>query len=123
MKLKISEIKELVDGLNEIVQKEMNISLSFKVKRNAMKINDEVKIISEMRESIVEKYDLENAEEHNKALEELDELNNQEVDIELQMLSVSELEESNISVKPSVLANLEPIITDDNEWFNDGEEE
>lgn len=115
MKLKISEIKELVDGLNEIVQKEMNISLSFKVKRNAMKINDEVKIISEMRESIVEKYDLENAEEHNKALEELDELNNQEVDIELQMLSVSELEESNISVKPSVLANLEPIITDDNE--------
>lgn len=113
LKLKIKEIYELIGGFNELVQKEMPIPLALKIKRNANKINDELRIINEMKKDVIEKHNTKTKEGHSRMLEEIDELDTQEIDIDLQLIYTSELNSSDISVKPAVLVNLDPIIKDD----------
>ncbi len=122
MKIKVEDIFMLVDGLNELNKKELPVSLSLKLQRNSLKINDEVDLITKMKKEILNKY--KELEENDKsedsnyydiATEELEDLDSQEIDIDLQVVSTKELEECGAMIKPMTLMQLNTIITEEEE--------
>src|SRR5699024_4361564 len=109
-----------------LINKDLPISIALKIKKNAKLINDEMEIVNGLRQDILNKYkdDKSNVEddevgikenEYEHALKEISELENSDVEINLQKINVSDLEKSDIFIKPSTLALLETILQEDKE--------
>lgn len=118
MNIKVEDVFLLVDGFNELNQKDLPVSMSFKLQKNSFKVNEEVELITKMRQSIVDKYkkleeDNEGVDYYEIATKELEELDSQETDIDLQMISAKELEECGILIKPMTLMQLEKVISEE----------
>lgn len=120
MKITTKKIRELVEGFNELIDKEMPISLSYRIQRNAVKINKESELIHQMTKKIIDKYKDDELSDSDKIVikeefrkkfgEEMEELEEQEIEVDLDLLNLKELEVSGVSIKPASLMLLEPII-------------
>lgn len=122
MKLKLQEINEIIEGLNDINKKEMPMQTAYKFQKNSLRINDEMKTIQDMKDAILEKYrdhDVKDKElEEGKAklkdefvdkyYEDVEELNNIECDLDIAMIEIGELE--GVLVSPRTLLALDKII-------------
>lgn len=137
MKITVQDVFNLVEGLNEINEKELPVSLAFKLQRNSLKINDEAKTAQEFEQKIIDKYKHKTTDEgqafiKNEKLEafnkEKDELMSQEIDVGLQQIEISDLNIDGLMIKPRVLMLLDKIIKEDenesqNQIQNDKEED
>lgn len=119
MKLKVNDLYDLNAGLADLLDKELSTATAFKVQKNYNKLMDELKPSDEVRKQILEKYKQEAFEDGTVRInpdkvgdyrKENDELMNQEVDVDLQALGLSQLGES---AKPRTLALLDKIIEED----------
>ena len=117
MKLTVLEVLKLNDGLNDLSDKELPVSVAFKLQSIQSKLSTECENASKVRSKLIDKYkeeDLEDGKVKIKESEvetfnkEINELHNQEVNIKLDKIKVDDLE--SIKVKPSTLGKLEKII-------------
>lgn len=124
MKITIKDVFNLVEGLNEINEKELPVSLAFKLQRNSLKISEESKSAQDFENKIVSKYRSGTSEDgqimiKNKDLEsfnkEKEELMAQEVEVDLQQIAISDLDTSELTIKPRTLLLLDKIIKEDKE--------
>ncbi|MBT2599079.1 MULTISPECIES: hypothetical protein [unclassified Oceanobacillus] len=119
MKLTVTELYNLSDGLKNILDKELPTSVAFSIQRNFKKVGDELTPSNEVRKNIIEKYKEKdngdgsfNIKKDKVELckKEVNELMEQEVDIDLKRIKLSDLGES---IKPRTLGLLEPIIKEE----------
>lgn len=117
--MKILDLYNLQEGLTDLSQKEMNVSVAFKVQKNHKLVTDELKSANEVRQKLIDKYKESDDGQGNVKLKkdkvqdfnkESNELLEQKVDIELKHINTDELE--GISIKPRTLALLETVLQD-----------
>lgn len=115
MKTTVQNLYNLTEGLNSLLDKELETSTALVVQRNFTKISEEAKTSEAVRRRIVEKYkdyinDNDQFTDDGKReefKEEIGELMSQEVDVDIKKLKVSDLGET---IKPRTLAQLSLII-------------
>ncbi|MFD2628720.1 hypothetical protein [Oceanobacillus kapialis] len=117
MKVKVSDIFDLKEGLTTISEKELPVGVAFKIQRINRVVGEELKTAQGLRTKLVQKYkekDLEDGrvklkedklEEFNK---EMDELSAQEVKLDIEKIKVEDL--SSISVTPKSLGLIDTIL-------------
>src|SRR5690625_3425427 len=102
MKLKVADLYDLSLGLNELSQKELPISLSFKIQRAQKVVSDELIASNKIRQQLVGKYkekELKNGDVQIKKDKlgtfnnEMKELMSQEVDVEIEKIKIKDLED------------------------------
>lgn len=115
--MKIQDIYNLAEGLSDLSNKELPISIALKVQRSHTKVVDEVKNADVLRKKLIEKYKESDNDDGTVKIKtnkievfqkELDELMEQEVDIKLDDIDVSQLED--ISIKPRTLSLISTIL-------------
>jgi len=114
--LKVREVYNLYEGIKELIDKELSITTAFKIQKNFTKLEDEVKQAEVIRKKIIDKYKEGEFEGNakikddciDKFNEEIEELFNQDVELDLKEINISELE--NIKIKPITLSRLDLII-------------
>ena len=124
MKLKATDLYGLDEALTDLSNKELEISTALTVKRNLTKIADELRPINDIRTDLINKHKDSvdgnmvqiKSNEQEECYKKYNELMNQEVDIKLDEINLSDLADENIKVKPKTLKLLEPILRegDDN---------
>ncbi len=111
--MKVSELFNVNQGLTELLDKELPTATSYKIQVNHQKVANELKVPQEMMNKLVQKYKLKDNEDGSiqikdnsieKFNKESQELMEQEVDISLKPIKLSELQD--ISVKGRTLALL-----------------
>lgn len=102
--MRLEEIINLYYNLHTLLDKEMKAVLAFKLTRIIKKLEEEVKLYEEQKNKILEKYCIEGEEfikdgkvnakpgEEQNLMNELNELINTNIDIELNKISIAELE-------------------------------
>ena len=122
MKLKVSDLYDLSLGLADLSEKELSISLSFKIQRASKAVSDELIASDKVRKKIIEKYkekDLENGQvqiKKDKLIEfnkEMQELMKQEVEVSIDKIDIEDLEKADINIKPKTLMQLDSILSAD----------
>lgn len=117
MILKANDLYGLDEALSELANIELEISTALKVKRNLTKVADELRPINEIRNDLINKHKGDKidgdrveikAESQQEFYEKYNELMNQEVDIKLDKIKISELKD--IKIKPKTLAALDCIL-------------
>jgi|SRR5699024_256076 len=117
MKIQVKDVFSLADGIAELIDKELDIKVAFKVERNRIKIAEEFKVANEVRKQIIDKYKEKELEGGRIKLKddkvqsyknELNELMEQEIDVDLHHIYLDEL--VGVSVKPRVISMLEKIL-------------
>src|SRR5690625_544516 len=124
MKLKATDLYGLDEALTDLSNKELEISTALTVKRNLTKIADELRPINDIRTDLINKHKDSvdgnmvqiKSNEQEEFYKKYNELMNQEVDIKLDEINLSDFADENIKVKPKTLKLLEPILRegDDN---------
>ncbi|MCM3739244.1 hypothetical protein M3210_03065 [Oceanobacillus luteolus] len=118
MKLTIQDAYDITQGLKGLLDKELPTSVAFSIQRNFKKIGEEVGNANEVRNKLAKKYkeftdddgyftDDKKKSEYNK---ELNELMRQEIEVELNILKLSDLGDY---IKPRTLGLIEKIIEED----------
>lgn len=117
MILNVKQIYELIEGLDKVMDKDdLSTKVAFSIQRNFKKAAEEVKASDEVRNSIIERYKESETDDgkiklkEDKLLEydaEIKELFEQEVEIDLRKIKLSDLGEGN---SPRTLGLLEPIL-------------
>ncbi|MCR1834964.1 hypothetical protein NSA56_11215 [Oceanobacillus caeni] len=119
MKLTVQELYNLTEGLSTLLDRELPTSVAFSIQRNFKKVGEEVKASDEVRKKIVEKYKQEDNDDGTIQLKkdklddyqkENNELMEQEVEIDLKSIKLSDL--GNM-IKPRTLGLLESIIIEE----------
>lgn len=118
MKLTVQELYYLLEGLNNVLDEKLPVSTAFAIQRNFKRIGEEVNSSNEVKNSLVEKY-REHITEDGRILDEdimgayqkeYQELMEQEVDLSLIKINLSDLGES---IEPRTLGLLETIIKEE----------
>ena len=119
MKLTVKDLYDLTEGLNKLLDKELPTAVAFSIQRNFKKIGEEVTASDDVRKKLIEKYKEKDNKDGTIQLKkdklseyqkELNELMQQEVDVDLKPIKLSDLGES---IKPRILGLLEPIIKEE----------
>lgn len=119
MKLTFGTLYDLSSGLNKLLDKELPTKVALFVQQNYKKVSDELNPSNEVRKSLIEKYKEKENEDGSVQLKkdkvelykkEVNELMEQQVDIDLKSIKLSDLGES---IKPRTLGLLEPIIKEE----------
>lgn len=114
--LTVKDVYDLQEGLHQLNEKELPISVALKVQRNAMKVDSEYKIANDLRRKIIEKYKDKQLENGNVQIKkeklddfnkEIDELMQQEVKLDLEKVDPSELGET---IKPRILIQISKML-------------
>lgn len=116
MKLKLMQIINAKDSLVELSQKDLAVMASYRVAKILKKIDPEIAIYEDERIKLIRKYGEESEpgrlqvkqENIPEYVKELETLVQQEVDIDIQKVKISEI--GNIDIKPAVLINLDFMI-------------
>jgi len=118
LKLKVAELYGLDESLTELANVEFPIGLALKIKRNLSKVADELMPINDMRTELINDHKGKTdgnmvqikPNEQEEFYKKYNELMNQEVDIKLDKINLSDLADEDIKVKPKTLTLLEPIL-------------
>ena len=119
MKLKVANLYDLSIGLDDLSQKELSISISLKIQRAQKIISEELIASENVRQQVIQKYkdrELDNGgvkikkDKLREFEEEMNELMKQELDVKLDKISIKDLENEEIKIKPKILMNLETIL-------------
>lgn len=117
MKLKVGDLYDLSLGLNDLSDKELPIATSLKIEQNHQTVSKELVSTDKVRQKLIEKYKDYDLDDGGVQLKkdkidiyhkELNELMEQDVEIELKEINLTELEE--ISIKPRTLTLLNAIL-------------
>lgn len=117
--MKVQDVYNLIEGLSDMIDKELPISTAYIVQRNHKKLVDEYKVANETRQGIMEKYKEKDTDDgvvikKDKTKEfdkDIKELMDQEVDLALDKIWLEDLGET--AVKPRTLALIDTIIKED----------
>src|SRR5690625_3525455 len=121
MKLKVIDLYDMAQGLNNILDKELPIKVAFSLQKNLKKIEDEAKPADDLKKKVNEKYKehitddgrIPDAKKRKSYIKELEEINEQEVELKgLTAITLSDLGEC---IKPRTLYLIEPMIKEDEE--------
>lgn len=112
--MKVINLYEMIQGLNDVLDKEIPTKTAFDLQKNLRNIQHEAKPADELKKKLNEKYKdhinegrIENKEKREAYLKELEEINDQEVEVELTKIGLDDLGES---IKPRTLYLIEPMI-------------
>ena len=117
--MKVNDLYGLDEALSELSNKELDISTGLKIKRNLIKVADELKPINEIRNDLIKKYQGEKSEGDRVEIkpDKLQEFNvkyndlmTQDVKVEFDKIKLSELD--GIKIKPKILVALDGILED-----------
>jgi len=117
--MKVGTIYNISEGLAELSEKELPISIALIIKRNQSKIAAELKSTDELRDKIINKYKEFQRGDGSIQLKkdkipafnkEYEELMNEEIEIDLQTIDINTIE--GISIKPRTLTLIDPILTE-----------
>jgi len=113
MKIKVADLYDLTLGFADLADKELSIATSLKVYRNQNSISEELISSDKIRQKIIEEHTVEKLDDGTVKLDEtgikkINELMNQEIEIDLQKLTIEELKD--IKVKPKTLNMLKTIL-------------
>lgn len=119
MKLTFRTLYDLSSGLNKLLDKELPIKVALFVQQNYKKVDDELKPSDEVRKNLIDKYkEKDNGDgsfnikkdKFDVFKKEMKELMEQEVDVELKLIQVTDLGDF---IEPRTLGLLEPIIKEE----------
>lgn len=115
MKIKVADLYNLSLGLADLADKELPISISLKIQRNQKAVSEELISSDKVRQKIIKEHTEKKLDDGlvkltPKGIEKMDELMEQEIEIELQDISLEELE--GISIKPKTLTQLKTILNE-----------
>ena len=122
MKVKVADLYNLSLGLNALSNKELPISLAFKIQRAQKTVSEELIASDKVRQSVIEKYkekELDNGDvqiKKDKLAEfnaKINELMEQEIELNIDKININDLEKSVKKVKPQTLMQLETILKAD----------
>lgn len=116
MKIKVADLYDLSLGLNDLSEKELPISVSFKIHRNQQTVSEELISAEKLRQKIIDKYKEKEVEDGIKIKEgklndfhnEMNELMKQEIEVKLHEIKLDEIK--NISIKAKTLNMLKTIL-------------
>src|SRR5690606_10533400 len=113
MKSKDDDLYDLTLGFSDLADKELSRATSLKVYRNQKSISEEMISSDKIRQKIIEEHTVESLDDRTVKLDEtgikkINELMNQEIEIDLQKLTIEELKD--IKVKPKTLNMLKTIL-------------
>lgn len=120
MILKANDLYGLDEALSDLANKELEISTALKIKRNLTNVADELRPINDIRTDLINKYKGDKvegdrveikAEKQQEFYEKHNELMNQEVEIKLDKIKLSELK--GIKIKPKTLAALDVLLAEE----------
>lgn len=119
MKIKFYDIKNSEETLNKLMNQDLPFKYARKLQKNLKRINDELIFFEEKRKELLEKYGevtdnilrVKN-ENKEKYLEEYKEMLNTEIDLDIEKIPISFLDNSNIKLSPYDINNLEFILDD-----------
>ena len=122
MKLTVKDLYDIGKGLRDLLDKELPTSVAFSIQRNFKKVTEEGKVSDEVRQKLSEKYKeftdengrflAEHSEKQAEYSKELSELFEQEVDVDLRVLKLTDLGES---ITPRTLGLIEKIVKEEEE--------
>lgn len=117
--MKVGILYNITEGLSELSDKELPMSVALSVKRNQVKLEAELSSVDEIRNKIINKYKDYERDDGSIQLKtdkiddfnnEYSELMNEEIEVDLIEINLNGI--SDINIKPSVLNLLDPILTD-----------
>lgn len=105
---------EIMNGHDE----EMPVKFSYRLMTNVRCLRDELKTYDDVYKKIISKYGNGNDispddENYDKALKEINELNDEKIDIELKKISIHDIEDMNLTFKE--LAVIDSFMIDDSD--------
>ncbi|MFA1820546.1 hypothetical protein ACDX78_10245 [Virgibacillus oceani] len=118
MKLAVKDLYDLKAGLNDILDKELPTSVAFSIQQSFKKVGDELEPSNEVRKKVTEKYKehitndgrIPDEKKRESFKKEMNELLEQEVEINLKKLNLSDLGEE---IKPRTLGLLQTILKEE----------
>src|SRR5690606_32300420 len=113
MKIKDADLYDLTLGFADLADKELSIATSLRVYSNQSSLSEELSSSYKIRQKIIEEHTVEKLDDGTVKLDEngikkINELMNQEIEIDLQKLTIEELKD--IKVKPKTLNMLKTIL-------------
>src|SRR5699024_1718222 len=112
--MKVQNLYEMIQGLNDVIDKELPTKVAFDLQKNLRNIQHEAKPADELKKKLNEKFKdyidecrIENKEKREAYLKELEEISAQEVEVELIKVNLDDLGEF---IKPRTLYLIEPMI-------------
>lgn len=122
MKIKFYDIKNSEETLNKLMNQDLPFKYARKLQKNLKRINDELMFFEGKRKELLEKYgeisdNILRVKEENKEkyLEEYKEMLNTEIELDIEKIPISFLENSNIKLSPYDINNLEFILDETEE--------
>lgn len=128
IKLSNATLANSVQTLNNLSQQQLPVIISYAISKNIAKVEGELKIYNTEKQKLIDKYSVkdenektkieedgtiriadENVEEWNKDIAELGAI---EVEIDIHLIQISKLENSNFSIAPSELMKIDYMITE-----------
>ncbi|MFW6026127.1 MAG: hypothetical protein ACOCRX_07275 [Candidatus Woesearchaeota archaeon] len=130
MKVKLANIKMMEQSLNKLVDKELDIRVSFKLSKILRKISEELEDLEKARQKLVKKYsdnkekenlqqgEIRVSEENQQAFyEEYAKLMEEEIDLDIDPISIDDLQ--GVSLSPKDISFLTGIIIKDDDSEGD----
>src|SRR5690625_3217378 len=119
--LTVQDIFNLKEGLLVVNEKELPISVAYKLQKTSLKVDEEYQIANGLRTKIIEKYKEKTLDNGNVKIKEdkldtfnkeVKELMGQEVKLELEKLKLSDLGET---IKPATLILIDKILEEESD--------
>lgn len=120
MKVKLASIINSVEGLNNILKKELPVKAAYWLTKLSHKLESEIKQFTETRNRLIKKYgeqkdndwlvNPEDKEKYEKFKNEMEELLNTEVDIDINPIAIKQL--GDVKISAIDMMAIEPFLTD-----------
>jgi len=114
MKLNYVKIERILEGLKELIELELPVKTSFKIRKIIKTLSSDYNVFVEERNNIIKKFELDEKgsiksdEDKNKAIELIHEIAIEEIEYNLEKITFDEL--GDCKIKTSTILNIDNIL-------------